>query len=245
VTFCGAQPARTPDVVPELAEFLKLNQSSAAWAGKGVLCHAGFLNEYNAVRERILDALAIISPKKPIWVVGHSLGAALATICGLDLATNSHFAHLNLVTFGSPRVGNQKFAEAFNRRAAYSARFANPYDYVTREPQRNPGEAFVKKGSVYCHVKGLISLPFGRADTGRAHSLEGYRAALARMNPRVAVDFTIMNPVHCPPENGDHGLPRVAAAAKPAVDQPPEAPPEQRQRRLPPFPFGPLFRRRA
>ena len=45
-------------------------------------------------------------------VTGHSLGAALATFCAVDIMrTIKPKTTVYLYTFGSPRVGNQKFAD--------------------------------------------------------------------------------------------------------------------------------------
>jgi pimeloyl-ACP methyl ester carboxylesterase len=69
-----------------------------------------------------------------IWMTGHSLGAALAT-----LAAARYGNVQGLYTFGSPRVGNQDFKKDFNVNAY---RFVNNSDIVTRVPP----------ASLYCHV---------------------------------------------------------------------------------------------
>ena len=76
-----------------------------------------------------------------IYVTGHSLGAALATISALhlakllniDLSTEKTKPRIFLYTFASPRVGNQKFVkECSNRFRAY--RIANSEDIVPGVP---------------------------------------------------------------------------------------------------------------
>ncbi|MGB5746323.1 MAG: lipase family protein [Desulfobacterales bacterium] len=69
-----------------------------------------------------------------IWMTGHSLGAALAT-----LAAARYGNVQGLYTFGSPRVGDQDFKKDFNVNAY---RFVNNSDIVTRVPP----------ASLYCHV---------------------------------------------------------------------------------------------
>ena len=69
-----------------------------------------------------------------IWITGHSLGAALAT-----LAADRYGNVQGLYTFGSPRVGDQDFKNDFNVNAY---RFVNNSDIVTKVPP----------SSMYCHV---------------------------------------------------------------------------------------------
>ena len=77
--------------------------------------HAGFFVSYNnsslepnmtaAVR-----AMAARHPGVPLYAIGHSMGAAMATIAALDLKFKANLSDVRLVTFGSPRVGNDVFA---------------------------------------------------------------------------------------------------------------------------------------
>ena len=69
-----------------------------------------------------------------IWITGHSLGAALAT-----LAADRYGNVQGLYTYGSPRVGDQDFRKDFN---VNTYRFVNNSDIVTKVPP--PG--------MYCHV---------------------------------------------------------------------------------------------
>ena len=51
-------------------------------------------------------------PGADLYVVGHSMGAAMATVCALDLKFryNLDREKISLFTFGSPRIGNDIFA---------------------------------------------------------------------------------------------------------------------------------------
>ena len=55
-------------------------------------------------------AMAARYPGVPLYAVGHSMGAAMATIAALDLKFKANLSDVRLVTFGSPRVGNEVFA---------------------------------------------------------------------------------------------------------------------------------------
>jgi len=70
-----------------------------------------YLTKYNALRTEVasaLEALKIEFPKAKVFVTGAGEGGALATLFAVDSAQDA-----TLVTFGSPRVGNAAFAEAF------------------------------------------------------------------------------------------------------------------------------------
>ena len=64
--------------------------------------------------------------KRKIWITGHSLGAALAT-----LAADRYRNVKGLYTYGSPRVGDKDFKKNF-RMNTY--RFVNNNDIVTKVP---------------------------------------------------------------------------------------------------------------
>lgn len=49
-------------------------------------------------------------PDKPLYVIGHSLGGAMATIAAVDLRVKLRLPDVRLYTFGSPRVGNEIFS---------------------------------------------------------------------------------------------------------------------------------------
>jgi|GEM_PF-1837642 len=76
---------------------------------------------------------------RPIWLTGHSLGGALATVAAFRL-TNLGIPVSGLITFGSPKVGNDVFASYLERRlksqkALFSSmRFQFENDGVTRVP---------------------------------------------------------------------------------------------------------------
>jgi len=81
-------------------------------ACKNCEVHLGFYGAYGKVRQQIIDAVTAIKQQYPdykVIVTGHSLGGALATLAALDLISLG-FNNLQLVNFGSPRVGEKNFA---------------------------------------------------------------------------------------------------------------------------------------
>ena len=71
-----------------------------------------------------------------LWVTGHSLGAALATLATAEWIEEDKPIN-GLYTFGSPRVGDKRFARHFNSEAKVKTfRYVNNQDIVTRVSPR-------------------------------------------------------------------------------------------------------------
>ncbi len=98
--------------------------------------HTGFNAALNLVWEDIYDTVMSWKDKnQTLWVTGHSLGGALATLA-VDRFTeeNVELVH-GMYTFGQPRVGDTKFAENFDRKMKrYAFRFVDDQDIVTKVP---------------------------------------------------------------------------------------------------------------
>jgi hypothetical protein len=94
--------------------------------------HSGFRMAYQSLRRDIEKGLVRVSDV-PLYITGHSLGAALALVAMQDLEYNSavrqHIAAC--YTFGSPRVGNGQFDRSF-KTPVY--RIVNTTDIVTVTP---------------------------------------------------------------------------------------------------------------
>ena len=107
--------------------------------------HQGFTRAYLSVRDRIHTAVKD-KDLTTVIVTGHSLGGALATLCGLDLEYNfSEKFSVTVYTYGSPRVGNRDFVLAYNRRVPNTFRFYYGRDIVTRVPRLWMGYRHVSK----------------------------------------------------------------------------------------------------
>ncbi|MBS3028211.1 MAG: lipase family protein [Dolichospermum sp. DET50] len=113
------------------------SQSIADWGESKTT--AGFNDIYSELSPNIisdLKDLKKISAQKKIFVSGHSLGGALATLCVADILTKTNFksTDLELYTFASPRTGNIEFATEFLSRKIYSWRIFNTEDIVPYLP---------------------------------------------------------------------------------------------------------------
>ena len=98
--------------------------------------HRGFKEALGEVDPELFEALAGLQKEGlRLWFTGHSLGAALATLAACRYEESGRDRRVQgLYTFGSPRVGDRAFAEAFS--VSNHHRFVNNNDIVTRVPPK-------------------------------------------------------------------------------------------------------------
>lgn len=97
--------------------------------------HIGFLHYVNHIWLNVLaHAAAAKNEGKNVWVTGHSLGAAMATIISYRLCENEKIVPAGLFTYGSPRVGDRTFINYFNTLPFKHHRWVNDGDIVTKIP---------------------------------------------------------------------------------------------------------------
>lgn len=82
-----------------------------------------------------------LQPDTLLYLTGHSLGAALATLTAARLATDKVAGIGSVYTYGSPRVGDTVFARQYELALGHCTyRVVNAEDLVTRVPPRaTPG----------------------------------------------------------------------------------------------------------
>ena len=94
---------------------------------QGGKVHRGFKEALEEVWPDLLPYVRKLHDKGcKIWITGHSLGGALAT-----LFASRYGNAQGVYTFGSPRVGNEVFKESFDVKVY---RFVNNHDIVPRVP---------------------------------------------------------------------------------------------------------------
>jgi hypothetical protein len=144
------------DVYPEQVRF--------AFPGndEGFDVHAGFYRNVRATRfevlrmlERALDGQSVhedggpvTHPMEALYLTGHSLGGAMATLLGIMLATDPAFAPLAermraVCTFGQPMIGSAELADACAVHALLGhrvVRYVYQDDVVPHLPPKDSGE---------------------------------------------------------------------------------------------------------
>jgi len=126
LAFRGTQPNEWEDIKADL-DVKKVFSSSIDGQVEGKV-HRGFKYALNDVWKNIIEHMEICEAnKKQIFITGHSLGAALATL----VAGRLNNPNVVLYTYGSPRVGSKKW-NSMQKFTHY--RFRNNNDLVTRIP---------------------------------------------------------------------------------------------------------------
>ncbi|GFP81922.1 lipase [Phtheirospermum japonicum] len=105
----------------------------------GAMVHHGFYTAYHntSLRPGVLNAVQKakeIYGDIKIMVTGHSMGGAMAAICGLDLRLSLGEKNVQVMTFGQPRIGNAAFATYFNKIVPDTIRVTNDHDIVPHLP---------------------------------------------------------------------------------------------------------------
>jgi len=98
--------------------------------------HGGFMEAYESIRLDVKTAVvALVAKIKPSYVIitGHSLGAAIATLCAAELAPLLPVP-VQLYTYGSPRVGNSYFVQYFENLVKVAFRMTYSRDLVPHLP---------------------------------------------------------------------------------------------------------------
>ena len=90
--------------------------------------HRGFRKAYLSIKDELFTVIKDHS--LPIFITGHSLGAALALLATSELYENKYFD--SCYTFGSPRIGNPEFIKSIKSNTIY--RVINNSDIVTTVP---------------------------------------------------------------------------------------------------------------
>lgn len=92
---------------------------------KGVSVHSGFLGETKKLWKQITKDIKNIEGELPLWVTGHSLGGAMATITAMKHPVEA------VTTFGEPRVGRKIHKAILSNN---HTRYVNGDDIVTMVP---------------------------------------------------------------------------------------------------------------
>ncbi|MFC5649348.1 lipase family protein [Paenibacillus solisilvae] len=160
--------------------------------------HKGFTDIYMSARSQLFSLLDKLPASKPLFITGHSLGGALATLAAMDIASNRQHDQVVLYTFGSPRVGDPKFVRTFNQRVPISIRVQNEYDIVPHLPPLMYKSPRTDKTYYYLHVKEESKRSFRNGSVGGNHVISSYFADLSKEAPVFAETICMQPPGWCP-----------------------------------------------
>lgn len=99
--------------------------------------HKGFYSALTSIWDEVSsEIITLRTNNQSIWLTGHSLGAALATLAAATLRLQQPEVEINGVyTFGQPRLGDRTFSKNYNSELKkITFRCVNNNDVVTRVP---------------------------------------------------------------------------------------------------------------
>jgi triacylglycerol lipase len=124
-------------VVNKYARWIDEQVRAKVMADHRSICQQHKLSMKDTVHQKLDALLEAGAPPTSLHVTGHSLGAALATICALHASVlcekKGVACPVDLYTFASPRVGDSRFAKACEERIQ-AFRIANSEDVVPGIP---------------------------------------------------------------------------------------------------------------
>ena len=124
IAFCGTDDAA--DLVVDMKLF-----RVAVPEG---LMHLGFYNEYMRIEQAVIAAIPSDNRERKLWLTGHSLGGAMAAICGYSLSKKGINVD-SLATFGQPMFANKAMANFLTKQSKERClRFVNERDIIPRVP---------------------------------------------------------------------------------------------------------------
>lgn len=123
VAFRGTQPDEWHDLF-DISRFVPIR-----WDVGRV--HQGFAAALDKVWHPLHAALLALPGTCRIWLTGHSLGAALASMTAVRIGNHAS----GLYTYGAPRIGDAAFASRIGHTFRQtSIRYVNDHDVVTHVP---------------------------------------------------------------------------------------------------------------
>lgn len=144
ILFRGTEPTQLSDVWADM----KAWKTKRAGQRKGSI-HTGFKKELDKVWGSV-DSCIKNNPGKKIYIAGHSLGGAMATLAAARIQRNEDF--VKVYTYGAPRVGDRRFVMTCN---FTHVRIQNNNDVVCKVPLQLLGYKHMCK-SVYINHYGNI-----------------------------------------------------------------------------------------
>lgn len=141
--------------------------------------HKGFADVYQNIRYQLLDTIGMYN-YETIIITGHSLGAALSTIAGIDLYQRGH---QNIVfNFACPRVGDKVFADMVDS-SVKVYRVVNTADIVPTLPLASqPNYNNPKNPISYAHCGQMISFENNWFSIMNNHLMPNYMEWLSTLN---------------------------------------------------------------
>lgn len=140
--------------------------------------HGGFAELYGSIRETVMEAIDSQGKRRKIYIAGHSLGAAIATLGVRDIGKDGRNAIKGVYLYGSPRVGDAEYAKEYDRGyRGVTYRIVNSSDLVTSVPPPIP--VLGSLGGYFSHVETPVDFNWQENDILSNHRMDKYLEAVA------------------------------------------------------------------
>ncbi len=156
VAFRGTEPSNPVDYFTDFTTARVAFEDKFRFSGWGNVW-AGWADGLLAVLPQILDALKKYDDDQhTLWITGHSLGGALATVMAAVVANLPNHPIQGVYTYGQPRVGDPEFCARYNQVLHdQTFRHVNDHDLVPHVPPRR----FTRVEQQVFDVGGLLRIP--------------------------------------------------------------------------------------
>jgi len=128
LSFRGTEQGKIADILTDLFAW----RTKIFWGS----VHAGFYSALNVAFEKIVSSLRRMQDNhQSIWITGHSLGGALATLAAARLVNDKVTENIRgIYTYGQPLVGDgefkKKISEVFAGKLYRTTNFLDPVSVV-------------------------------------------------------------------------------------------------------------------
>jgi predicted lipase len=147
--------------------------------------HSGFQDAYESVRKGLISHMIKLRTNYDgMWrrfeveITGHSLGGALSTLLAVELEALG-FRIARVTTFGSPRVGDWRFADYYDEKLGdRTHRFTHAHDAVPSLPPRLLGYHHVAT-EVFQNAEGEYVVGDGSGEDPNGSDSEWTHASLS------------------------------------------------------------------
>jgi len=187
---------RLSDFIPSNKDSKHKALSSLYW--KKACIHKGFAAAYASISSELLAKISELREvnKRPVFFTGHSLGAALATLCSLDVVLSLDISDICVSTFGSPRCGNIFWAKIYDQLVIAHWRIEVRSDLITTLPGKEYSHvgkraALYKTGELFLDPNAIEVLLWPSDGVHLAdHRKPVYKQALASFSSKYLPGFT-------------------------------------------------------
>ena len=174
---------------------LKFAKTDRNMSCAGCKVHSGFYDCWKGLDAPMVEhvrALREAHPAAPVYVTGHSLGAAIAVIAAYILQYDLGVPIAGVYTYGGPRVGNRAFASYYSSQSETHVTWRHTHhrDPVPHLPLEDMGFAHVANEVYYPQTCGPACADYTVCDGS------GEDGSCADQFHTIAVDFSIHDHLH-------------------------------------------------